>query len=84
MEAPGLPPFMTDRNAAREDRAHRIQQAVQQLYDTYPFPPEPLLDEPPPGYNWRWSWVAAHSFCSGRKPQQIGRASCRERVSSPV
>jgi len=70
MEIPGLPPFMTDRNAAREDRAHRIQQAVQQLYDTYPFPPEPLLDEPPPGYNWRWSWVAAHSFCSGRKPQR--------------
>ena len=25
--------------------------AVQQLYNTYPFPPEPLLDEPPPGYN---------------------------------
>jgi hypothetical protein len=30
--------------------------AVQRLYDTYPFPPEPLLDEPPPGYNWRWNW----------------------------
>lgn len=40
--------------------------AVQKLYDTYPFPPEPLLDEPPPGYNWRWHWQAAHQFCMGR------------------
>lgn len=44
--------------------------AVQQLYDTYPFPPEPLLDEPPPGYNWRWNWLAAYSFCTGQKPQR--------------
>jgi len=42
--------------------------AVQRLYDTYPFPPEPLLDEPPPGYNWRWNWVAAYNFCTGQKP----------------
>ncbi|MGQ4650426.1 methyltransferase [Lyngbya aestuarii] len=42
--------------------------AVERLYDTYPFPPEPLLDEPPPGYNWRWNWLAAYSFCTGRKP----------------
>lgn len=42
--------------------------AVQRLYDTYPFPPEPLLDEPPPGYNWRWNWLAAYSFCTGQKP----------------
>ncbi|GBF81965.1 class I SAM-dependent methyltransferase [Aphanothece sacrum] len=42
--------------------------AVQRLYNTYPFPPEPLLDEPPPGYNWRWNWIAAYNFCSGRKP----------------
>jgi 2-polyprenyl-3-methyl-5-hydroxy-6-metoxy-1,4-benzoquinol methylase len=40
---------------------------VARLYDTYPFPPEPLLDEPPPGYNWRWNWDAVHSFCTGRK-----------------
>jgi SAM-dependent methyltransferase len=44
--------------------------AVQRLYDTYPFPPEPLLDEPPPGYNWRWNWLAAYSFCTGQKPQR--------------
>lgn len=43
-------------------------QAVQALYNTYPFPPEPLLQEPPPGYNWRWQWTAAHNFCLGRPP----------------
>ena len=44
--------------------------AVQQLYNTYPFPPEPLLDEPPPGYNWRWNWIAAYNFCTGRIPER--------------
>ncbi len=43
-------------------------QAVQALYNTYPFPPEPLLQEPPPGYNWRWHWTAVHNFCLGRRP----------------
>jgi SAM-dependent methyltransferase len=47
-----------------------ISRAVAKLYDTYPFPPEPLLDEPPPGYNWRWNWVTAYSFCTGRKPDK--------------
>jgi len=46
----------------------QITAAVARLYDTYPFPPEPLLDEPPPGYNWRWNWLAAYNFCVGRKP----------------
>ena len=46
-----------------------ISSAVQRLYDTYPFPPEPLLDSPPPGYNWRWNWLAAYNFCTGQKPQ---------------
>ncbi len=41
---------------------------VQKLYNTYPFPPDPLLDEPPPGYNWRWNWITAYNFCTGRKP----------------
>ncbi len=50
--------------------SHTISAAVAKLYDTYPFPPEPLLDEPPPGYNWRWNWSAAYSFCTGRKPAQ--------------
>ncbi len=44
--------------------------AVARLYDAYPFPPEPLLDEPPPGYNWRWNWLAAYSFCTGQKPSR--------------
>lgn len=47
-----------------------ITAAVKNLYDTYPFPPEPLLDEPPPGYNWRWNWLAAYNFCTGRKPDR--------------
>jgi SAM-dependent methyltransferase len=46
-----------------------VSAAVAQLYNTYPFPPEPLLDEPPPGYNWRWHWTAAYGFCTGRAPQ---------------
>lgn len=54
----------------KEERFSEIRTAVQRLYDTYPFPPEPLLDEPPPGYNWRWNWIAAYSFCTGRKPQK--------------
>lgn len=48
----------------------KIHSAVANLYNTYPFPPEPLLDEPPPGYNWRWNWIAAYDFCTGRKPAQ--------------
>ncbi len=47
-----------------------ITAKVRKLYDTYPFPPEPLLDSPPPGYNWRWNWVASYNFCTGRKPLQ--------------
>lgn len=45
-----------------------VSAAVAKLYDTYPFPPEPLLDQPPPGYNWRWNWLAAYNFCTGQKP----------------
>ena len=48
----------------------QVSNAVASLYNTYPFPPEPLLDEPPPGYNWRWNWLAAYNFCTGRKPQK--------------
>ena len=63
---------MTDRS--------QISAVVRQLYNTYPFPPEPLLDEPPPGYNWRWHWQAAYNFCTGRKPPrddvQILDAGC--------
>jgi len=51
-------------------KAQDISSAVQRLYDTYPFPPEPLLDSPPPGYNWRWNWTAAYNFCTGQKPDK--------------
>jgi len=47
-----------------------ISTAVAKLYNTYPFPPEPLLDEPPPGYNWRWNWLTAYHFCTGQKPER--------------
>ncbi|MEN9216590.1 MAG: class I SAM-dependent methyltransferase [Gloeomargarita sp. HHBFW_bins_162] len=49
--------------------ADSITQAVQNLYNTYPFPPEPLTDGAPPGYNWRWSVAAAHHFTLGWVPQ---------------
>jgi SAM-dependent methyltransferase len=44
-----------------------VSAVVAQLYNTYPFPPEPLLEEPL-GYNWRWSWLTAYNFCTGQKP----------------
>lgn len=47
----------------------KIRSAVANLYNAYPFPPEPLHDEPPLGFNWRWNWTAAYSFCTGRKPE---------------
>lgn len=45
-----------------------VSAAVAKLYDTYPFPPEPFIDEPPPGYNWRWYWPTAYNFCTGQLP----------------
>ncbi|MGB3614926.1 MAG: class I SAM-dependent methyltransferase [Elainellaceae cyanobacterium] len=63
-----------------------VSAAVAKLYNTYPFPPDPILDEPPPGYNWRWNWLAAHSFCTGRKPAnndvRILDAGCGTGVST--
>lgn len=45
-----------------------VSDAVARLYNTYPFPPEPILDTAPPGYNWRWYWPTVHSFCTGAAP----------------
>lgn len=63
-----------------------VSAAVAKLYNTYPFPPEPLLDEPPPGYNWRWNWLAAYNFCTKQKPQKqdirILDAGCGTGVST--
>jgi 2-polyprenyl-3-methyl-5-hydroxy-6-metoxy-1,4-benzoquinol methylase len=47
-----------------------VNSEVAKLYNTYPFPPDPLSDDLPPGYNWRWSWTAAYNFCTGRKPDR--------------
>ncbi|MGC1306163.1 MAG: class I SAM-dependent methyltransferase [Phormidesmis sp.] len=58
---------MSDETTAKA-QMQAVSSAVAKLYDTYPFPPEPLLDEVPPGYNWRWHWPSAYSFCTGRKP----------------
>jgi SAM-dependent methyltransferase len=64
----------------------KVSAAVASLYNTYPFPPEPILDEPPPGYNWRWNWQAAHSFCTGQKSARdnirILDAGCGSGVST--
>ncbi len=46
-------------------KTQAVSDAVASLYNTYPFPPEPFLDEAPPGYNWRWYWPTVHSFCAG-------------------
>ena len=54
---------------AKSESQTAVSSAVAKLYDTYPFPPEPMLDEAPPGYNWRWHWPSAYSFCTGRKPK---------------
>ncbi|TVQ11032.1 MAG: class I SAM-dependent methyltransferase [Leptolyngbya sp. DLM2.Bin27] len=49
-------------------KTQAVSDAVASLYNTYPFPPEPFLDEAPPGYNWRWYWPTVHSFCTGVVP----------------
>ena len=63
-----------------------VSTAVAKLYDTYPFPPDPLSDNPPPGYNWRWNWNTAYSFCTGQKPARqdvrILDAGCGSGVST--
>jgi SAM-dependent methyltransferase len=59
---------MSDSQPNSPTNPEQISNAVASLYNTYPFPPEPLLDEPPPGYNWRWNWQAAYNFCADRNP----------------
>lgn len=47
-----------------------ITRSVQDLYERFPFPPDPVTQTPPPGWNWRWSWSFAHSFCLGTRPRR--------------
>ena len=45
----------------------------------------PLVGADPKAFCSKSSWVAGiHELCDGHLVYQIGRASCRERVSSPV
>jgi SAM-dependent methyltransferase len=53
-------------DSSQTARIQAVTDTVADLYNTYPFPPEPLTDEAPPGYNWRWSWSAAYNFCAGK------------------
>ncbi len=78
--------FRFGMTSPQDATAQAITTAVQKLYNTYPFPPEPLLDEAPPGYNWRWNWPAAHAFCTGSAPARrtvnILDAGCGTGVST--
>jgi 2-polyprenyl-3-methyl-5-hydroxy-6-metoxy-1,4-benzoquinol methylase len=58
--------FYSMSDSQSKNRIQTVTNTVAELYNTYPFPPEPLTDEPPPGYNWRWSWNAAYNFCAGK------------------
>ncbi|MBC7881016.1 MAG: class I SAM-dependent methyltransferase [Anaerolineae bacterium] len=63
-----------------------ITASVQNLYERYPFPPDPITKTLPPGWNWRWSWSFAHSFCFGTRPShekiRILDAGCGTGVST--
>lgn len=59
-----------------------LSATVERLYDTYPFPPESLLDEPPLGYNWRWHYPSVHAFCTGRLPVSSSSSSSLSSSSS--
>ncbi len=45
-----------------------ITAQVQAFYNRFPYPPEPLLDMPPLGWNWRWSWDTIYSLYYGHVP----------------
>lgn len=48
-----------------------VSSKVEALYDSYPFPPDPLIDGDPVGYNWRWHYPSAYAFCTGRAPSPL-------------
>lgn len=55
--------------ASSDKSFQTVSEAVERLYDAYPFPPETVLDEPPLGYNWRWHYSTAYAFCKGVAPR---------------
>ncbi|MCA1903810.1 MAG: methyltransferase domain-containing protein [Cyanobacteria bacterium KgW148] len=64
-----------------------VTRSVAALYDAFPFPPDPVIDEAPPGYNWRWHWQSAYAFCTnGQIPTitnpRILDAGCGSGVST--
>lgn len=64
-----------------------VTRSVAALYDAFPFPPDPVIDEAPPGSNWRWSWAGAYGFCtkgqiSNLKNPRILDAGCGSGVST--
>lgn len=74
-------------NPVPNSDVQQVTSAVARLYDTFPFPPDPVLDQAPPGYNWRWSWPAAYGFCTnGQMPNivapRILDAGCGSGVST--
>ena len=44
---------------------------ISEFYDRFPYPGDVLKDEPPNGFNWRWSFDNVHAFCTGALPTQI-------------
>jgi SAM-dependent methyltransferase len=48
-----------------------ITQAVTQLYDRFPYTPEPIINMAPMGWNWRWDWRLVHSFVYGYHPKNL-------------
>ena len=45
---------------------------VSDFYDRFPYPGDPLIDEPPRGFNWRWCLDNVYAFCTGALPLKIG------------
>ena len=68
-------------------RADGATPQVRDFYNAFPYPPDPLQDGPPPGYNWRWCYATAYSHCTGQAPDpdqpiHILDAGCGSGVSS--